>query len=81
MNEQELLLDLTGIFQDIFDDENLQIRKESNAQNIRDWDSLNNINLIVAIEHNFNIKFKLEEVLNFKNVGDIISLISKKLNH
>ena len=52
----EILNSLEEIFKDIFDDEELKLERETSADDIDDWDSLAQINLIVAIEKEFNVK-------------------------
>lgn len=69
---------LQEIFRDIFDDEELIIREDMSANDIEDWDSLAQINLIIAIEKEFKVKFKLDEVSNLKNIGEMLELLSKK---
>ena len=69
---------LTSIFQDVFDDDSLQIRPEMTADDVEDWDSLTHINLITAVEREFKVKFTTSEVTGLKNVGDLIALIDKK---
>ncbi len=71
--------ELQDIFRDIFDNELLLITRETNANDIEEWDSLAQVIIIVAIEKTFNIKFTLEELQNFKNVGDFIDLIEGKI--
>ena len=63
MNQKERLQE---IFRDIFDDEELIIREDMSANDIEDWDSLAQINLIIAIEKEFKVKFNLEEVSSLK---------------
>jgi acyl carrier protein len=76
MNQKERLQE---IFRDIFDDEKLIITEEMSANDIEDWDSLAQINLIIAIEKEFKVKFRLEEVSNLKNIGEMLELLSKKV--
>ena len=80
MTKEELLIKIQEIFRDIFDDEKLVIQDSTNSSDIEDWDSLNHINLIVAIESDLNIKFDFKELSNLKNVGAMINLILIKLN-
>lgn len=70
---------LQEIFIDIFDDEDIVLTEEMSAKDVEDWDSLAQINLIIAIEKEFGVKFNLEEVSNLKNVGEMINLIKEKL--
>jgi acyl carrier protein len=69
---------LTGVFQDIFDDPNLQITESMTAADVDGWDSLTHIDLIVEVERQFNIKLSTGAVRELKNVGDFIALISAK---
>lgn len=69
---------LQEIFRDIFDDDELIIKEDMSANDIEDWDSLAQINLIIAIEKEFKVKFKLDEVSNLKNIGEMLELLSKK---
>jgi acyl carrier protein len=66
------------IFQDIFDDPGLQVETETTANDVEEWDSLTHINLIVAIEKAFKIRFTTAEVTGMKNVGDLLSAIARK---
>lgn len=70
---------LQEIFRDVFDDEELEIRDDMSAKDIEDWDSLAQINLIIAIEKEFGVKFNLEEVSKLKNIGEMLELINLKL--
>ncbi len=65
------------IFRDNFDDEELEITRETCADDIEDWDSLEQINLLTAMEKKFGLKFKLEDVRGLKNVGDLLDLIAR----
>ena len=75
----DILKKFEVIFRDVFDDENIILTNETTANDIEDWDSLAQINLIVAIRREFKINFDLEEVSKYKNVGDMVSAIKKKL--
>jgi len=75
----DILEQLQPIFQDILDQPDLVVTRESNAQNVEDWDSLAHINLVTAIEKHFKIKFALGELQELKNVGEMIDLIRVKL--
>jgi len=75
-----ILEQVQEIFRDIFDEEDLVITNETNAEDIEDWDSLSQIRLVVAIEKHFSIKFAFGELQALKNVGEMIVLIQEKLN-
>ncbi len=71
---------LTETFQFIFDDPGLQVTRATTADDVPGWDSLTHINLIVAIEKQFKIRFTTGEVTRLKNVGELMDLITKKSN-
>ena len=75
----DILKKLEDIFRDIFDDENIILTDKTTANDIEDWDSLAQINLIVAIKKEFKIEFDLEEVSTYKNVGDMVKAVKKKI--
>ena len=76
----DILDKLQPIFQDIFEDDELSITAESNADTVEDWDSLAHIVLIFTIEQEFEIKFALGELEAMKNVGDMVELMQTKLS-
>ncbi len=80
MDTASIYRQLTEIFQDVFDDDTIQLTPETTAADIQDWDSANHVNLIVAIEVRMKIKFKTIEVESLHNVGNLVSLIEQKLN-
>jgi len=70
-----MIKELNLIFQDIFDDKNIQIDRETSAADIEKWDSLNNIKLIITIEQSFRIRFSPSEITDIPNVGSLMDLI------
>lgn len=69
---------LQDIFRDVFEDESIEIFPEMTAKDLADWDSLMHMNLIVAMEEEFAIKFTTAEMLAVKKVDDFIHLIETK---
>ena len=78
MDSQGIIQELTPIFADILDQPNLQLHPDSNASNVDGWDSLAHVNLVVAIEKRYGIKFALGELQDLKNLGEMAALIRKK---
>lgn len=78
MKRDEVHEIINGIFQMVFDDDSIIVEEDTTAADIEEWDSLEQINLIVAIEKRFNIKFTLNEVKGFDNVGAMIDVILEK---
>lgn len=79
MTRNEVYNELNSIFQDVFDDESIVLSDETTSADIEDWDSLENINLIVSIQARFKIKFDMEEVAAMKNVGEMVDRIISHL--
>ena len=80
MNRSEILRIVNEVFIDILDDESLVLTEETSANDVEDWDSLNHIQIVVAVERQFKIRFTSQEILRWKTVGEMISSISSKLN-
>lgn len=80
MEQNKIMKDLNKIFVDVFEDESISLNDNSTPSDIDSWDSLNHIQMIMAVEKHFKIRFGLNELLNFVNVGDLCKGILKKLN-
>jgi acyl carrier protein len=78
MPSSEIIQDLQTIFSDVLDLPDLRLTAESNAHNVEGWDSLAHVNLVVAIEKRYKIKFALAELRSLNNVGEMADLIVKK---
>jgi acyl carrier protein len=76
--QQEVLLRLQGVFDHIFMD-SVQVSAELNAKDVEEWDSLVHISLVVAVEKEFKIRFRVGEVESTKNVGEFANLILKRV--
>ena len=70
---------LNGIFRTVFDNDEINIQPEMTANDVDGWDSLSHVNLILAVEQGFGIKFNQRELMTFKNVGDLLRAIESKL--
>ena len=75
MSRDEVFAALDEVFQDEFDDDTLHVTDATTADDIEDWDSLEHINLVVAVERRFGIKFTMGEVNGMKNVGEMVDII------
>lgn len=80
MTREDVFEKLNLVFREVFDDESIKVCDATTAKDIEDWDSLEHINLIVAVEKCFSIKFNMGEVTSMKNVGEMVDLILAKLN-
>jgi acyl carrier protein len=75
----DILAELTPIFQEVLDQPDLALSRESNASNVDGWDSLAHVNLVTSIQQHYKIKFALGELQELKNVGEMVDLIAVKL--
>ena len=75
----DILAKLQEIFRDVFDDETIILINDTTQDDIEDWDSLAQINIIVAIKKEFKVDFTMEELGNLKSVGEIVKKIKEKL--
>ncbi len=80
MTREELLAAVTEILRDIFDDDELIVTEETCSDDVEDWDSLEQINILVAIQERFGIQFSLDDVKGLENVGETLDLIERKLS-
>jgi len=78
VTEAEILSGLTDIFRETFDDDSIELTMNTTADDIDRWDSFNHINILVAVEEQFKIKFQTAEIEGLKNVGEFVHLIEKK---
>jgi acyl carrier protein len=75
MTRESVYERVNQVFRDIFDEEDLTVYDYTTADDIEDWDSLEHINLIVALEEAFGMKFTMGEVTGMKNVGEAVDII------
>ncbi len=79
MLKAKILDGITNVVQDILDLPDLTITRETTAKDVEGWDSVNNITIIVATEARFGVKFRPAQLDEIKNVGDLVDLVSDKL--
>ena len=81
MARDEIFNELNTIFRNNFDDESITLKDTTSSGDIEDWDSLEQINLVMAIQNKFKVKFNIEEVNAMKNVGEMVDFIMRKLGN
>jgi acyl carrier protein len=79
MSKDEILNGLTDVVRDILEQPDLSLSRDTTAQDVEGWDSVNNISIIVGTEARFGVKFRTAELDEIKNVGDLIDLVADKL--
>lgn len=78
MTKNEIYERLTEVFRDVFDDDSIEIDDETTADDIEDWDSIEHITLVGAVESEFGVRFKMGEVSGMKNVGEMVRIIMER---
>jgi acyl carrier protein len=78
MDRNIIIEKLTEVFRDVFDDESIVINENTTSSDIEEWDSIEHINLIGAVEDEFSLTFKMKEVSGMKNVGEMIDIICER---
>ncbi len=79
MEREEIFSELNEIFNDVLDLEDVQLSETTTADDIEEWDSLSHIQLVVATEKHFKMKFTSLEIMRWKNVGEMVDSIQQKL--
>jgi acyl carrier protein len=78
MTREQAYERVNKVFQEVFDDNSINVNDQTTANDIEDWDSLEHINLIVAFEEEFGFKFTMGEVTGMKNVGEAVDIITAR---
>ena len=79
MTREEVYEHLNEVFQNVFDDDTIEVHDETTANDIEDWDSFEHINLVIAVEKKFNVKFTVGEANEMKNVGEMVDIILERM--
>lgn len=79
VNSEHVMIEVNRIVCDLFDNDSIHLKYETTANDVKGWDSLNHIELVIAIEKHFTIKFNFAELQKFKNVGEMCDNIAAKL--
>ena len=75
MTREEVFERLNKVFQEVFDDETIEVNDDTTSEDIDDWDSFEHINQIVAVEEEYSIKIPMGKVVTMKNVGEMADII------
>ena len=79
MPSEETYQKLTGILQDVFDDDTIVANPALTAAEVQGWDSLAHLRVMFTVEKTFGVDFAASQISELKNVGDLAALIESKL--
>ena len=75
MTRDEVLTKLTGVFRSVFDDDGIVLTPATTSADIEEWDSLNQIKIILAAERALNLKLNARKVNTLENVGQMLDYV------
>ncbi len=78
MNKNDVIARLNEVFRDVFGDDSITVNANTTSADIDDWDSIEHINLVAAVEEEFGMCFKMREVSGMKNVGEMIDIVCER---
>ena len=78
MNDDVLLGRLNEVFRSVFDDPDLTVLLATTAKDVPGWDSIVHITLVIEVEREFNVKFRMAEIEKLRNVGDLVVILAAK---
>ena len=78
LSKDEIIERLDDVFRDVFDDDTLEVDENTTADDIEDWDSIEHITLIGAVEDEFKMRFIMGDVSGMKDVGEMIGIIEQR---
>lgn len=80
MDRQAVWDELGEVFREVFEDADLEVGSATTAKDVEGWDSLAHIQLLVAVEKAFGMRFNTGEVAGLANVGEMVELIARRTN-
>jgi len=79
MPEAEIYAALEDIFHDVFLRDDIKLKPEMTAKDVAGWDSFKQIEIILAVESQYHIKFNTRELDSLQSVGDLVRAIAGKI--
>lgn len=78
MTREKILDEISSIFADTLDEDKITLSETSTADEVEGWDSLTHVQLVVAVEKKFKLRFTAKEIQSWKNIGELIDSIASK---
>lgn len=79
LSSEQIYAELGAIIRDVFDDDSIEVGPELTAADVEGWDSMGNVSLFLAIEQSLGVRFGAGEISEIRNVGELVTLVARKL--
>lgn len=79
MNKEEILSKVKIAFVSVLEHDNFELTYETTASDVDGWESITHMIIIAEVEKSFGIKFKLMDLMNMNNIGDLINTIQSEM--
>jgi acyl carrier protein len=79
LTKEDVIARLADVFHAVFDDDSIVLTPQTTAADIEEWDSLNQIKIIVGAQSAFGVKLDARRIKDFQNVGQMVDYISEQL--
>ncbi|MGE3342186.1 MAG: acyl carrier protein [Vicinamibacterales bacterium] len=66
------------VFREVFDNNSIEVTDAMSAADVEEWDSLSHVQLVMALEKEFQLRFTTDEIIDLKNVGEFMALVTRK---
>jgi acyl carrier protein len=79
MDKANILIEVNKIFNQVMDNESIQLNFESTADDVEEWDSLTNIQFLLDVEKHFKVRFSSSEIGSFRSIGELCDNVKAKI--
>jgi acyl carrier protein len=80
MTERVVWDGVVRVIRETFGDDDIEVTRETTAKDVAEWDSVSNVELLVALEHAFGVRFNTGELASLRNVGELVDVISARVH-
>lgn len=81
MSREEIIVILKEAFVEVLEHSNFELKNETTANDVDGWESITHMMIINELEKKFQIKFKLMDLMDMEEIGDMINTIEKEVNN
>jgi acyl carrier protein len=78
VTEPEVYAKVTAILREVFDRDDIEATPTLAADQVEGWDSFKQVEILIAVQEEFSVKFSSRELDSLKNVGDLVNIVVAK---